>query len=166
MRKLVTIGIAAGLLALASPLTARPPRPELAGIRLGMSEAAVHEKLASGGALVPESRFEREREEHETWKMARGPYGFVALGFAGDRVSWVTAFARAQGPVIRFRDVGTLAECERPGNWQCIWKVEGASGRDPYWVVARGRDSLRVASISLLRPRSAAAPDSAARDSD
>lgn len=156
--------VAVAMLLLAGTAFARSPRAELAGLRLGMTEEAVHEKLRSAGTLMPESRLEKEREEQQSWKLSHGPYGFLALGYDDERVAWITAFVREDGPPIRYADVGPLDSCERPGNFQCVWKVAGAKHREPYWVIARGRDSVRVASISLMRPRGAKAPETEANE--
>src|SRR5260221_323822 len=80
------------ILLLAIPAVAKPPRAELAGIKLGMSEETAHESLEKRGTKQSEKEKEGERDEQESWQLKRGPWGYVAVSVASRRVSWVSAF--------------------------------------------------------------------------
>ena len=156
----VTLAVTAVLLLLAAPMaSAKPPRAELAGLRLGMSDEAAHETLAKHGSPLRDSGHERESEEHETWSLKRGPWGYVSFGVVEEHVSWVTAFARRGGPRLRYRDLGSLDECRRTGTYFFIWKVPAARDARPYSVIARGVDSVYVTSVSLTRDAGEVARD-------
>ena len=160
----------AALVVLASTANARPPRAELVGIRLGMSEEEAHAQLSKQGKRA-EEKHEREEGEQESWSMDRGPWGYVALGVEDDRVRWVSAFARRDGPRVRFRDLGSVEESRRSGTYFFTWKVPARAGAAPYTVIARGNDSLYVTSVSLVSDsteaaRSQPAPSDSSRDRD
>ena len=153
------------LITLATAAPARMPRAELAGLRLGMSEEAAQESLAKRGTKAQENPRERERDEQESWALRQGPWGYVSFGIEDDRVSWVTAFARRAGPRIRYRDLGPLSRSRRTGNYFFTWKVPATRSARAYSVIARGSDSVYVASVSLVRAGQEAAHDKPA-DSD
>ena len=138
------------LMLLAIPAVAKPPRAELAGIKLGMSEETAHESLEKRGTKQSEKEKEGERDEQESWQLKRGPWGYVAFGVASGRVGWVTAFAREDGPRIRYADIGSLAGSHRSGTYYVKWKVPATGRARAYTVIARGRDSIYVASVSIL----------------
>src|SRR5256885_1720929 len=138
------------LLAFASPAAARPPRADLVGLRLGMPEEQAQALLSKQGTRTAEHAQEREEEEHESWSLRRGPWGYVAFGVDEGRVRWVTAFARREGPKVRYRDLGSLADCKRTGTYFFTWSVPARGGAAPFTVTARGNDSLYVASVSLV----------------
>src|SRR5436190_10867110 len=149
MRTVTAILAAAMLMTLAAGAESRSPRAELAGIRLGMTEEAARERLAKQGAPASGARAKREEDEQETWSLRRGPWGYVTLGLAGGKVHWVTAFARRNGPRVRYRDLGSLDESRRTGTYLYIWRVPTRRDAPPYTVIARGGDSLFVTSVSL-----------------
>ena len=157
-------------LAFAAAADARPPRAELVGIRLGMSEEEAHEHLSKLGKQAQEKN-EREEEEQESWSLDRGPWGYVALGVEEERVRWVTVFARRGGPAVRYRDLGSLEGSRRSGTYFLTWSVPARAGARPYTVIARGNDSLYVTSVSLVSDsleaaRSQSAPSDSSRDRD
>src|SRR5882672_5479442 len=111
------------LLAVATAAAARSPRAELVGLRLGMPEEKAQAMLTKLGTRATERAREREAEEQESWSLRRGPWGYVAFGVEDGRVRWVTAFARREGPRVRYRDLGSLAECQRTGTYFFTWRV-------------------------------------------
>ncbi len=151
-RKSLALALAA-LIVCAAPAAARAPLHELAGIRPGMSEHDARERLDRSGVVARAAHERQDRDEDEAtfWQMKSGPWGYVALGFVDDRVDWITAFARPDGAPLRFGSVGPLAAARRPGNFLCVWDVAARGGTPAYSVIARGRDSLTVTSISLKR---------------
>ena len=167
MRIPVLVLIVVLLLTFIATASARPPRPELVGLRLGMSEEQAHETLAHRGKPLHGNGEESEHGRQESWSLDHGPWGYVAFGLDAERVRWVTAFARRTGPRIRYRDIGSLAECKRTGAYFLTWRVPAAGERSPYMVIARGTDSTYVTSVSLVRDErevtrsGPAAPDTA-----
>ena len=158
MRPATCVLTAMLLAAFAGAAFAKPPRAELAGLRLGMSEEEAHERLARLGTRNPAGEAGGENEGQESWALKRGPWGYVALSIKDDRVAWVSVFARKEGPRIRYRDLGTLAEARRTGAYFFTWRVPAAGRAAPYTVIARGTDSVYVASVSLAPNPSATAP--------
>src|SRR5690242_15959272 len=69
------------LLAAASPSKTRMPKPELAGIKLGMEAEAARGQLGKHGTPVPSKDQEHEGGEQQSWSIKHGPWGYVALGF-------------------------------------------------------------------------------------
>jgi hypothetical protein len=146
------LAVATLLLLAALPVLAKSamPKNELAGIRLGMSEEQVKEKLSRTGTVAPEKGGDRDEGDQQTWSFKSGPYGFVSIGYNDDRANWVTAFVREHGKPVRFSDIGPLAAAQPSGSRQWIWNVAARGEAPAYRVIARGRDSVNVVSISLL----------------
>lgn len=166
MRNPVPALIVLMLFAFVGTASAHPPRPDLAGLRLGMSNEQASETLARRGKPLHGNGEESERGVQESWSLERGPWAYVAFGVDGGRVRWVTAFARRTGPRIRYRDIGSLADCQRSGFYFFTWKVPATRRRPPYMVIARGTDSTYVTSVSLVRDeREAARSEPSAPDS-
>ncbi len=166
MRNSVPALVVILLLSSIATASAAPPRAELAGLRLGMSEEQARETLARHGKPLRGKGEESERGEQESWSLDRGPWAFVAFGIDGERLRWITAFARRAGPHIRYRDIGSLADSKRSGFYFFTWKVPAARGRSPYLVIARGTDSTYVTSVSLLRDEREASRSGAAVPDD
>lgn len=139
----------AAMLALAGPAAARSPLHDLAGIRVGMSEHEARERLERAGATTGGESEERDEDAHQSWQMKRGPWGYVVIGFADERVDWVTAFLRPDASPLHFDQVGPVAASQRPGNFLSVWQVPARGSAPAFSVIARGRDSLNVASVSL-----------------
>jgi hypothetical protein len=137
------------LLLAAAPSKTRMPKPELAGIKLGMEADAARGQLAKHGTAAASKEQEHEGGEQQSWAMKKGPWGYVALGFQGERVHWITAFARQEGPRIRYRDVGPVDLAQRTGTYFFIWRVPAHGDVAPYTVIARGTDSVYVSSVSV-----------------
>lgn len=153
------------LLLAAAPARTRLPKPELAGIKLGMEAEEARERLGKQGAPAQSKEQEHEGGEQQSWSMKRGPWGYVALGFAGERVHWVTAFARPGGPRIRYRDLGPVDMAQRTGTYFFIWRVPANGAAPAYSVIARGTDSVYVSSVSVTAGPSAGERPAAPHDS-
>jgi len=150
MRNVIGSLLLTVLTVLPTAALAKPPRAELAGVRLGMAEADAQARLSKLGKRTSEKDREREEDEQESWSLSSGPWGYVTFGVEEGRVSWVTVFARREGPHVLYRDLGSIAEARRTGTYFFTWTVPGHAGAEPYTVIARGSDSLRVSSVSLL----------------
>ena len=153
------------LLLAAAQAKIRMPKPELAGIKLGMEAEEARERLGKHGTPAQSKEQEHEGEEQQSWSMKRGPWGFVALGIAGERVHWVTAFARPTGPRTRYRDVGPIDLAQRTGTYFFIWRVPASDAAAAYTVIARGTDSVYVSSVSVTAGPSAGERPAAPHDS-
>src|SRR5439155_24738076 len=75
---------------------------------------------------------------------------FGSIGYRADRAFWVTAFMPEHGKVVRFTDIGSRESATVQGNQQWVWNVPARDEEPAYRVIARGRDTLKVVSVSLL----------------
>lgn len=94
------------LLLAAACSKASGPRPEILGVRLGMSREEAHARLQSMGKLERE-----ERTRQEVWRLDGDP-SYTHLLVAYDRehasVRYVTAVANEQGRRVPYSDVVSL----------------------------------------------------------
>ena len=76
------------------------------------------------------------------------------MGFDADnRVRYVTAIARTDGPRIRYREVADLKSAQRsitPGNHKFTWEVEGRRGHG-FILIARGHDAQYLDTYSVKK---------------
>ena len=83
--------------------TAVEPKPEILGVRLGMSREEAHARLRSIGQFEKE-----ERRQQEVWRLTGDP-GYTHLMVAYNKeytsVRYITAVANEQGRRVRYADV-------------------------------------------------------------
>lgn len=95
------------LLLLASACsTASWPRPEILGVRLGMSRDAAHARLQEIGKLE-----KQERRQQEVWRLDGDPsYSHLMVAYDREHASvrYVTAVANEQGRRVQYSDVVSL----------------------------------------------------------
>lgn len=83
--------------------TAVEPKPEILGVRLGMSREEAHARLQDIGKFEKE-----ERRQQEVWRLAGDPnysHLMVAYNKGYTSVRYVTAVANEQGSRLRYADV-------------------------------------------------------------
>lgn len=101
MKKVVTV---CSLLLLAAACSAAvEPKPEILGVRLGMSREEAHARLQAIGKLEKE-----ERRQQEVWRLTDDPnysHLMVAYNKGYTSVRYVTAVANEQGRRLRYADV-------------------------------------------------------------
>ncbi|HYG08458.1 MAG TPA: hypothetical protein VD835_00660 [Pyrinomonadaceae bacterium] len=86
--------------------TAVEPKPEILGVRLGMSRDEAHARLRNIGQLEKE-----ERRQQEVWRLTNDPgYSHLMVAYNKEYTSvrYVTAVANEQGRRIRYADVINL----------------------------------------------------------
>jgi hypothetical protein len=95
------------LLLLASACaTGNEPRPEILGVRLGMTREEAHARLKNIGQLEKE-----ERRQQEVWRLTNDPaytHLMVAYNKEYTSVRYITAVANEQGTRVRYADVVNL----------------------------------------------------------
>jgi hypothetical protein len=141
------------LLAAASAHAARPPR-EILGVSVGMPYEQSQEKLEksgrlAGGPLGPLGG-------KQVWVLEDRRYSTLVVRYNKDqRVEWITAFARVEGPPIRYRDIGNLEKARLQGQYFYSWNQPAAGNRPATVVRAAGTDPERLTSLSLYKLGSA-----------
>ena len=95
------------LLLLASACaTEAGPKPEILGIRLGMTREEAHARLKEIGQFEKE-----ERRQQEVWRLTSDPsYSHLMVAYNKEYTSvrYITAVANGQGRPIRYADVINL----------------------------------------------------------
>ena len=140
---LLVIGVVAG----AAPAKARP---EIMGISLEMNRDDAQSRLKSIGTLQRE-----DRKRQEVWVVNDSRISHLLVGYdAENRVRYVTAIARTDGPRIRYQDVADLRSAQRTvnqGNHKFSWKVPARRGHFAYLIIARGHDPQYLDSYSVKK---------------
>lgn len=131
---------------LVSAAAARP-RPEIMGISLDMKRDDAVARLKSIGNLERETR-----KRQEVWAVKDTRISHVLVGYDADnRVRYVTAIARPDGPRIRYQEVADLKSAQRsitPGNHKFTWAIDG---RHAFILIARGHDAQYLDSYSVKK---------------
>ena len=126
------------------------PRPEIMGISLGMSRDAARARLNAIGNLEKE-----ERKRQEVWAVKDTRISHLLVGYDPDnRVRYLTAIARTDGPRIRYQDVADLKSAQQShtqGNHKFTWQVAARRGHTGYMLVARGHDPQYLDSYSVKK---------------
>ena len=105
MKKIV-VTICCLLLLATACATAVEPKPEILGVRLGMSREEAHARLQTVGRLEKE-----ERRQQEVWQLTGDPsytHLMVAYNKEYTSVRYVTAVANEQGRRVSYGDVINL----------------------------------------------------------
>ena len=148
MKRLLSLSLLLVISVLVSAASARP-RPEILGISLDMKRDAALARLKSIGSL--------EKEDHkrqEVWALKDSRISHLLVGYDEDnRVRYVTAIARTDGPRIRYQEVADLKSAQRsetPGNHKFTWEIEERRG-ESFILIARGRDAQYLDSYSVKK---------------
>ena len=132
---------------------AREPRPEILGVRLGMSRDEARARLQGIGQLEKE-----ERRQQEVWRL-NGDASYSHLIVAYDKgytaVRYVTAVANEQGRRVRYSDVidrDRAREDVTPASRAYTQEVPARDGRPGFIVKAIGSDpeSLKYYSVEKV----------------
>lgn len=148
MKSLSSLSLLLVIGVLVSAAAARP-RPEIMGISLDMKRDAALVRLKSIGSLEKETR-----KRQEVWSVKDTRISHLLVGYDADnRVRYVTAIARTDGPRIRYQEVADLKSAQRsiaPGNHKFTWEIEGRRGHD-FVLIARGHDAQYLDSYSVKK---------------
>jgi hypothetical protein len=134
---------------------AKPPPSDVLGLRLGMNEEEVHERLEKIAKQREEEEGGRREEEQEIWILRndrRLDYLLVRFG-AEEKLVLITVVARRNAR-LRYRDLGDLKSARQATdgkNYSYTWRVEAQGNAPAYGVVARGSNAKYLTSYSLYR---------------
>src|ERR1044072_6430563 len=146
MKSLLSLSLLLVIGALVSVAAARP-RPEIMGISLDMERDAAVARLKSIGNLEKETR-----KRQEIWAVKDVRISHLLVGYdAENRVRYVTAVARTDGPRIRYQEIADLKSAQRsiaPGNHKFTWEIEGRRG---FILIARGHDAQYLDTYSIKK---------------
>ena len=136
-----------GVLVSAAPAR---PRPEIMGISLEMSRDDARARLKTIGSLEKE-----DRKRQEVWAVKDARISHLLVGYdAENRVRYVTAVARTDGPKIRYQEVADVKSAQRTvvqGNHKLTWEIEAQRGHFAYILIARGHDPQYLDSYSVKK---------------
>jgi len=128
------------------------PKPEILGVRLGMTREEAHARLRTIGQLEKE-----ERRQQEVWRLTGDP-GYTHLMVAYNReytsVRYVTAVANEQGRRLRYADVinlGRAREESTPASRAYTQEVAARDGQPAFVAKAIGTDPTYLKYYSVER---------------
>ena len=149
MKTLTSISLLLVIGVLVSAAPARP-RPEILGISLDMKRDVALVRLKSIGSLEREAR-----KKQEVWAVKDARISHLLVGYdMDDRVRYVTAIARTDGPRIRHEELADVKSAQRsitPGNHKLTWEIEARRGHSAFIIIARGHDAQFVDSYSVKK---------------
>lgn len=147
MKRLLSLSLLLVIGVLVSAAPARP-RPEILGISLDMTRDDARTRLKSIGSLERE-----DRKRQEVWTVKDSRISHLLVGYDADnRVRYVTAIARTDGPRIRYQEVADMKSARHDnasGNHKFTWEVE-SRGRE-FIIIARGHDPQFLDSYSVKK---------------
>src|SRR6476620_7227613 len=119
MKTLLRLSLLLVIGVLASAAPARP-RPEIMGISLDMKHDDALARLKTIGSLEKDAG-----KRQEVWAVKDSRISHLLVGYdAENRVRYVTAIARTDGPRMRYEDVADLKSAQRsdtPSNHKFTW---------------------------------------------
>jgi hypothetical protein len=149
MKKLFSLPLLLVIGVLVSVAAARP-RPEIMGISLDMKHDDAVARLKSIGSLEKE-----QGKRQEVWTLKDARISHLLVGYDGEnRVRYVTAIARTDGPRIRYQEVADLKSAQRSntqGNQRFTWEIEERRGQSGFILIARGHDAQYLDSYSIKK---------------
>ena len=149
MQRLLSSSLLLVISVLVSAAPARP-RPEIMGISLDMKRTEALVRLKSIGSLEREAR-----KGQEVWAVKDARISHLLVGYDADnRVRYVTALARTDGPRISYHEVADPKSAQRsdtPGNHKFTWEIEGRRGQSAFILIARGHDAQYLDSYSVKK---------------
>ena len=149
MKRIVSVLVLVMLGVVASAAPVRP-RPEIMGISLDMSRDAARARLKAIGNLEKE-----ERKRQEVWAVKDDRISHLLVGYDPEnRVRYVTAIARTDGPRIRYQDVADVKSAQQShtqGNHKFTWEFGARRGESAFTIIARGHDPQYLDSYSIKK---------------
>jgi predicted site-specific integrase-resolvase len=119
------------------------------GISLDMKRDTALARLKSIGSLEKDAG-----KRQEVWAVKDARISHLLIGYDMDnRVRYVTAIARTNGPRIRYHEIADVKSAQRsetPGNHKFTWEIEERRG-ESFILIARGRDSQFLDSYSVKK---------------
>jgi hypothetical protein len=155
-RKIILVNFL--LLIFVAGIQAAPVKParEVFGLRLGMTEEAVHKRMRKIATQQKEEREEEEGGEREFWILKKDPrYNYLLTKFSREhRLILVTAVAHANR--VRYSDLGETkdATVATDGmNYSYKWKIAAQGKERAILLIARGSNAEFLTSYSLYLSR-------------
>jgi len=148
----IAIAICCLLLFAPACATVVEPKPEILGIRLGMSREEAHARLREIGQLEKE-----ERRQQEVWRLTGAPFYshlMVAYNKEYTSVRYVTAVAAEQGQRLRYSDVVDLARARKettPASHAYTQEMPARADRPGFIAKAIGADPTYLKYYSVER---------------
>ena len=141
------------LLLLASACATKvEPKPEILGVRLGMTREEAHARLKNIGQLEKE-----ERRQQEVWRLTNDP-GYTHLMVAYNKeytsVRYITAVANEGGRRLRYADVINLGSARAestPASHTYTQDVSARDGQPGFVAKAIGNDATYLKYYSVER---------------
>jgi hypothetical protein len=120
------------------------------GISLEMNRDNARARLKSIGSLEKE-----DRKRQEVWAVKDSRISHLLVGYDADnRVRYVTAIARTDGPKIRYQEIADLKSAKSShtsGNHKFTWEIEERRGKEAFILIARGHDPKYLDSYSVKK---------------
>lgn len=134
---------------------AKPSR-EVFGLRLGMTEDAVHKRMRKIATQQKEEREEEEGGEQEVWILKKDArYNYLLTKFSREhQLILVTAVAHAN--LVRYSDLGEIKEATVATdgmNYSYKWKIAAHGKERAMLLIARGSNADFLTSSSLYLSR-------------
>src|SRR5690349_15901897 len=149
IRRIVQLGLVLLVASAASTAQAKV-KPEIMGISLEMNRDAAQARLKTLGQLEKE-----DRRRQEVWAIKDPRISHLLVGYDADnRVRYVTAVARTDGPRMRYQEVADLKSAQRlnsQGNYRFTWEIPERRGQVAFVVIAHGRDPNFLDSYSIKK---------------
>jgi hypothetical protein len=141
MKRMVVAAVCCLLLLAAACSASDEGKPEILGVRLGMSREEAHARLEAIGKLE-----KQERRQQEVWRLEGDP-SYSHLMVAYDRehktVRYVTAVASEQGRRVPYAEVVSLGRARlesTPASRAYTEEFPASSGRPGFVAKAIGAD--------------------------
>jgi len=150
MKRVVTVCCL--LLLAVACIASAGPKPEILGVRLGMSRDEAHTRLQEIGKLEKE-----ERRQQEVWRLNGDPsYSHLMVAYNKEYTSvrYVTAVANEQGSRVPYADVISLGGARlesTPASRTYTQEFPGREGRPGFVAKAIGADATYLKYYSVER---------------
>ena len=133
-----------------------PVKPEVFGLRIGMSEESVHKRMRKIARQEKEEREEEEEGEQEVWVLKKDlRYHYILTKFSRDhRLILVTVMTHPNQ--VKYADLGDLksATLATDGtNYSYKWKLPAQGKESALLIVARGSNADFLTSYSVYGSR-------------
>ena len=149
IKRIVKLGLVLLFVSAASVVQAKV-KPEIMGISLEMGRETAQARLKALGQLEKE-----DRRRQEVWALKDPRISHLLVGYDADnRVRYVTAIARADGPRIRYQEIAELNTAQRTNNqsnYRFTWEIPERRGQFAFVVIAHGRDPNFLDSYSIKK---------------
>ena len=140
----------------ASTVSAKKNPSDLFGLKIGMTEESVHERLRKIATQQKEEKEKEEEGEQEVWTLNRdNQFDYLLTRFNREhRLTLITVVAKPNR--VRYTDLAEskAAKVATDGrNFSYKWKVDREGKEQSYLLIARGSSSQFLTSYSVYPAR-------------